>query len=280
MHFVHYNSYTYMINIKRVFSKKNRVLLAELVRTDFKLRYQGSALGYAWSLLRPLFLFCILYIVFVKFLKFGGDIPHYPVYLLLGIVMWNFFDEITSQSLASIVGRGDLIRKINIPRWIIVISSSLSSLINLGLNLIVVGVFMVINMVPLQATAVLLPLSLLELYIFALGLSLFLSAAFVKYRDISYIWEVLMRAGFYLTPIIYTMARIHNVTMQKLIMLNPVAQSIQNARYSLVTHKSVTTYSVFDGGPYMYIPILIVVITLIFGVLYFKRESKYFAENI
>ncbi len=280
MHFVHYNSYTYMINIKRVFSKKNRVLLAELVRTDFKLRYQGSALGYAWSLLRPLFLFCILYIVFVKFLKFGGDIPHYPVYLLLGIVMWNFFDEITSQSLASIVGRGDLIRKINIPRWIIVISSSLSSLINLGLNLIVVGVFMVINMVPLQATAVLLPLSLLELYIFALGLSLFLSAAFVKYRDISYIWEVLMRAGFYLTPIIYTMARIHNVTMQKLIMLNPVAQSIQNARYSLVTHKSVTTYSVFEGGPYMYIPIIIVIVTLIFGVLYFKRESKYFAENI
>ena len=280
MHFVHYNSYTYMINIKRVFSKKNRVLLAELVRTDFKLRYQGSALGYAWSLLRPVFLFCILYIVFVKFLKFGGDIPHYPVYLLLGIVMWNFFDEITSQSLASIVGRGDLIRKINIPRWIIVISSSLSSLINLGLNLVVVGVFMVINMVPLQATAVLLPLSLLELYIFALGLSLFLSAAFVKYRDISYIWEVLMRAGFYLTPIIYTMARIHNVTMQKLIMLNPVAQSIQNARYSLVTHKTITTYSVFDGGPYMYIPLLIVVITLIFGVLYFKRESKYFAENI
>lgn len=269
-----------MINIKRVFSKKNRVLLAELVRTDFKLRYQGSALGYAWSLLRPLFLFCILYIVFVKFLKFGGDIPHYPVYLLLGIVMWNFFDEITSQSLASIVGRGDLIRKINIPRWIIVISSSLSSLINLGLNLVVVGVFMAINMVPLQATAILLPLSLLELYIFALGLSLFLSAAFVKYRDISYIWEVLMRAGFYLTPIIYTMARIHNVTMQKLIMLNPVAQSIQNARYSLVTHKTITTYSVFDGGPYMYIPLLIVVITLIFGVLYFKRESKYFAENI
>ena len=269
-----------MINIKRVFSKKNRVLLKELVRTDFKLRYQGSALGYAWSLLRPLFLFCILYIVFVKFLKFGGDIPHYPVYLLLGIVLWNFFDEITSQSLTSIVGRGDLIRKINIPRWIVVISVSFSALINLSLNLIVVGVFMIINHVGLQSSAVFVPLSLLELYLFALGLSLFLSAAFVKYRDISYIWEVLMRAGFYLTPIIYTMTRIHNVTMQKVIMLSPVAQSIQNIRYQLVTHKTVTTYSVFKGGPYMYVPLIFVTVVLVVGVIYFKKQSKYFAENI
>ncbi len=76
---------------RRVFSKQNRALLAELVRTDFKLRYQGSVLGYAWSLLRPLFLFVILYAVFVKFLKIGGDVPHFPVYLLLGIVIWNFY---------------------------------------------------------------------------------------------------------------------------------------------------------------------------------------------
>src|SRR3990167_5968382 len=104
--------------ITRVFSKKNRSLLAELVRTDFKLRYQGSVLGYAWSLLRPLLLFLILYVVFVRFLKIGGDIPHFPVYLLLGIVLWNFFAEMTAQSLGSIVSRGDLVRKIRIPRWI------------------------------------------------------------------------------------------------------------------------------------------------------------------
>src|SRR5580693_8462127 len=130
---------------KRIFSKKNRALLAELVRTDFKLRYQGSVLGYAWSLLKPLLLFVILYIVFVYFLKIGKGVPHYPVYLLLGIVLWNFFNEMTSQSLGSIVGRGDLIRKIRIPRWIIVISTSLSAMINFLLNLIVVGIFMLIN---------------------------------------------------------------------------------------------------------------------------------------
>src|SRR3989344_8140867 len=108
-------------------SKKNRALLAELVRTDFKLRYQGSMLGYAWSLLRPLLLFLILYVVFVKFLKIGEGVPHFPVYLLFGIVVWNFFLEMTTRSLTSIVERGDLIRKIRIPRWIIVLSSSISA---------------------------------------------------------------------------------------------------------------------------------------------------------
>src|SRR3981081_1309190 len=108
--------------MKHIFSNKNRALLSELVRTDFKLRYQNSALGYAWSLLRPLLLFLILYVVFVRFLKLGTGVEHYPVYLLLGIVIWNFFTEMTVQSLGSIVARGDLIRKIRIPRWIIVLS--------------------------------------------------------------------------------------------------------------------------------------------------------------
>src|SRR5688572_25470451 len=121
--------------VQNTLSKQNRALLRELVATDFKLRYQGSVLGYAWSLLRPLLLFCILYLVFVQFLKIDYGVPHSAVYLLLGIVIWNFFSEMTSQSLGSIVGRGDLIRKIRIPRWIIIISSSLSALINFGLNL-------------------------------------------------------------------------------------------------------------------------------------------------
>src|ERR1700745_4002139 len=138
--------------MRHIYSKQNRALLSELVRTDFKLRYQGSVLGYAWSLLRPLLLFVILYMVFVKVLKSGGDIPHFPVYLLLGVVIWNFFLEMTTQSLGSIVGRGDLIRKIRIPRWMIVFSSSISALINLCLNLVVVAIFMVLNHVPILST--------------------------------------------------------------------------------------------------------------------------------
>ena len=266
--------------MRRFLTKQNRALLSELVRTDFKLRYQGSVLGYAWSLLRPLLLFAILYVVFVKFLKFGGDVPHFPIYLLMGIVIWNFFNEMTVQSIGSIVGRGDLIRKIRIPRWIIVLSSSISALISLGLNLLVVLAFMLLNHVDLMRTALWFPLVMLEVYLLALGVSLFLSAAFVKFRDVSYIWEVILQAGFYLTPILYSLAVIPSELFKKLIMLNPMAQAIQDARYSLVTHQTVTIYKVFDGGWYSLIPFIIVLVVLVGGLLYFRKEAKYFAENI
>jgi ABC-2 type transport system permease protein len=266
--------------IRRIFSKQNRALLSELVRTDFKLRYQGSILGYAWSLLRPLLLFIILYVVFVKFLKLGTGVPHYPVYLLLGIVMWNFFVEMTMQSLGSIVGRSDLIRKIRIPRWIIVFSSSISALINLLLNLVVIAIFMIVNHVDLMRTILWLPLILAEVYVLALGLSLFLSAAFVKFRDVSYIWEVVLQAGFYLTPILYPLSRITNLTLQKLLLLNPMGQAIQDARYSTITHATTIGNNLFQGGWYQYIPYVLVILILVGGAVYFRRESKYFAENI
>ena len=269
-----------MNRIKAVFSKQNKALISELVRTDFKLRYQGSVLGYAWSLLRPLLLFLILYVVFVKFLKIGGDIPHYPVYLLFGMVLWNFFVEMTMQSLGSIVGRGDLIRKIKIPRWIIVLSTSLAAVINLLLNMIVIAVFMVLGHVPVSFSVLYLPLLIVEIYILALGVSLFLSAAFVKYRDLNYIWEVVLQAGFYATPVLYPLSRITNATIQKIILLNPMGQALQDARYSLITHDTLTSQKVFKGDWHEYIAYAIVFIILIIGALYFKSQSKYFAENI
>lgn len=273
-------AYNGLKHMKHLVSKENRALLSELVRTDFKLRYQGSVLGYAWSLLRPLLIFLILYIVFVKFLKIGAAVPHFPVYLLLGIVLWQFFSDMTTQSLGSIVDRGDLMRKIKIPRWMIVFSSSISAVINLLLNMVVIAFFMIVNQVPLQTTILWLPLILLEVYLFALGLSLFLSAAFVKYRDINYIWEVILQAGFYMTPILYPLTLITNVDLQKLIMLNPMAQAIQDARYAMVTHETTTIWKIFDGGWYAATPLIIVGISLIVGLTYFRKESKYFAENI
>jgi ABC-2 type transport system permease protein len=265
--------------VKKILSKQNRALLSELVRTDFKLRYQGSVLGYAWSLLKPLMMFAILYVVFAKFLRIGGSIPHYPIYLLLGIVMWSFFSEMTSQSLGSIVGRGDLIRKIRIPRWIIVMSASVSALISLSLNLIVIAVFLVLNQVDLTPRLLLLPLSLLEVYVFALGVSFLLAAAFVKFRDLSNIWDVVIQAGFYLTPIIYPLALITNETFQKILLLSPMSQAIQDARYNTVTQET-TTIGSLSSGWFLFVPITLVVVTVVVGVLYFKKESKYFAENI
>lgn len=269
-----------MDRIRAIFSKQNRALLSELVRTDFKLRYQGSVLGYAWSLLRPLLIFAILYVVFIKFMHVNYGIPHSAVYLLLGIVIWNFFNEMTVLSLGSIVGRGDLIRKIRIPRWIIIFSSSLSAVINLLLNLVVVAIFMVVNKVDIIDTAPLLIFILIEVYMLALGLSLFLSAAFVKFRDIGYIWEVIMQAGFYLTPILYPIARLTNVTLQKLVLLNPMGQAIQDARYVLITHQTTTIRTIFEGGWYQYLPFVIVVVVFVGGLAYFKSQASSFAENI
>lgn len=276
--------------LNNLISKKNRVLLSELVRTDFKLRYQGSVLGYAWSLLRPLFLFLILYVVFTQFLRFGEGVPNFPVYLLLGIVLWQFFSDTTTQSLTSIVDRGDLIRKIRIPRWMIVLTSSVSAVINLGLNLIVVGVLMVISKVDVSVMILWLPFVIAQIYIFATGLALLLSAAYVKYRDLSFIWEVLMQAGFYLTPIIYPLSLIKPITIMgmtlsqaaihKALLLNPMGQAIQDARSLVVSTDAITIAEVWGTSMIRLAPVAMSVIILVVGVLYFRKESKYFAENV
>jgi ABC-2 type transport system permease protein len=145
--------------------------------------------------------------------------------------------------------------------------------------LVVIG-FLFINHVDLLSTTLWLPLILLEVYIFALGISLVLATAYVKYRDISYIWEVILNAGFYLTPILYPLALITNLTLQKLIMINPMAQAIQAARYSSISHQTITTSQLFGGGALKFVPYLIVILVFVVGLIYFRKESKYFAENI
>lgn len=270
------------MSLRNIFSKRNRVLLRELVITDFKLRYQGSVLGYLWSLLKPLLLFAILYVVFVKFLKFGAGIEHFPVYLLLGIVMWTFFTEATGQGMAAIVARGELIRKINFPKYIIVISGTISALINLLLNLVVVVVFMIINGVHVHWSLLLFPLNILELYVFSLAVAFYLAALYVKYRDIAHIWEVFLQGAFYATPILYPISLIVAVSplAAQLLMLNPVAQVIQDARYNAITHQSVTTQGLSSDIYVTLLPYILVVLAIVYASYYFKKNQKYFAENV
>lgn len=256
------------------------ILLKQLVRTDFKLRYQGSALGYVWSLLRPLLLFVTLYFVFVKFLKVGNGIPHYPVYLLLGIVLWNYFTEVTMGGVGSIVGRGDLLRKLNFPKYVIVLAGSFSALINLALNFVVISIFMVVNHIGLTWEAIVLLPLVVELFIFAIGLAFFLSALYVKFRDVSYIWEVVLQAGFYATPILYPLTRIPH-KYAKFLILNPIAQIIQDARYVLVTHQTQTINQVFGGDKWIWgIPITFTLLVVMIAGIYFKKRSRFFAEEI
>jgi ABC-2 type transport system permease protein len=255
------------------------ILLRELVITDFKLRYQSSALGYVWSLLRPLALFIILYFVFVRFLKVGDGIEHYPVYLLVGIVLWNYFGEVTNNGVGAIVGRGDLLRKLNFPKYVIVLAGSFSALINLFLNSLVVVLFMVINQVEISVSALWVPLLIIELFIFAMSLAFLLGALFVKLRDVNYIWEVIMQGAFYATPIIYPIAIIPELA-QKILILNPVAQIIQDMRHSLITHQSATIGTIYHSEWMRLIPILIVLIVAVISISYFRKQSKHFAEEV
>lgn len=255
------------------------ILLKQLVITDFKLRYQGSILGYMWSLLRPLAIFVILYIVFTRFLRIGDGIPHYPVYLLLGIVLWNFFIEVTTGSVGVVVAKGDLMRKINFPKYVIILAGSVSALINLFLNLLVVLLFMFINGVDFRLAGLFFPLLVLELFVFSLAVGFFLSAAFVRFRDIGYIWEVLTQAAFYATPILYPLALVP-VQYAKLLILNPLAQIIQDSRYVLITDQTQTVGSLYTNELMRLVPLAIVGVSVIVAVTYFRKRSRFFAEEV
>ena len=270
------------MNIPHILNKKNRILLKELTKTDFKLRYQGSVLGYLWALLRPLMMFAILYIVFAKLLKIGGDIPHYPVYLLCGTTMWSFFTECTSQGIQAIVNRGDLLRKISFPKYIVVVSATLTAVINMLINLVVIIIFALINGVePSWSWSLVVP-AIFELYVPSLGIAFLLGSINVKYRDITSIWDVLVQALFYAVPILYPISLIAatSTTAAKIILLNPISQAIQDIRFGLITNETITTWNYLDHIIFALIPIFLTLALLIIGSLIFRKKSKFFAEEV
>ncbi len=271
------------MSIKNILSRRNRILLRELVITDFKLRYQGSVLGYLWSLLKPLLLFAIMYTVFVHFLRFGQGLEHFAVSFLFGIILWTFFLEATSQGMQAIVERGDLIRKINFPKYIIVISATISALINLIFNLVIVLIFAIIDGVDFRWSALLFPINIVELYALALALAFLLSALYVKFRDIGHIWDVLMQGIFYATPIFYPLQMVlqYNLLAAKILMMSPIAVIVQDSRYNVITHTDTMTASQVINNPWaLAAPHIIVLSLIVIATLYFKKSQKYFAENI
>ncbi len=255
------------------------ILLQQLVKTDFKLRYQGSVLGYLWSLLRPLALFTIMYVVFLKFLRFNYGVPHSKVYLLLGLVLWNFFVEITSNGVSAIVGKGDLLRKINFPKYVVILAVSFSALINLAINAVVIAIFMFFDHVHVGPKILLVIPLVVELYVLALALAFFLSAMFVKLRDMSYIWEVILQALFYATPIFYPLIQVP-LKYSKYMLLSPIAQNIQDLRHVVVTGQSQTVAMLWHTRAIRLIPFALVLIMAVVGVQFFRKHARNFAEEI
>ncbi len=208
--------------------------------------------------------------------------PHWPVAMLLGIVLWNFFAEVTNQGLKSVVNSGGIIRKINFPKYVIVLATSASAFINLLINLIVVAIFMVINQVELSWAILLLPIFIIEIFLFGIGLAFILGTAYVKFRDVNYIWEIIMQALFYGSAVIYPISRVIEMSpgIAQVILFNPAAQAIQDARAVAISSELPTLYSISDNLLIAFIPHLITILVLLFGAWQFKKRSPYFAEEV
>jgi ABC-2 type transport system permease protein len=253
-------------------------LVLQMSITDFRLKYSGSVLGYLWSIVKPLLLFGVLYVVFTYFFSLGKGIKDYPVYLLIGIVFWSFFADGTMNGMHSVVNRGDLIRKVNFPKLVIVLAAIITSFLTFVLNLVIVLVFLALaKIVPSTTIVVLLP-AICEMTLLILGVSLILSTLYVKFRDMAHIWEVFIQILFYATPIIYPISYIPE-DWKKLLMINPVAQIIQDIRWAFLGRDVVTSESILPGALFL-LPIALTVIILLVGLLLFSKTADSFAEEI
>ena len=172
-------------------------------------------------------------------------------------MLWNFFAETTNVGITSVVNRGDVIRKINFPKYVIVLASSFSALVNLLINMVIIIIFMLIDGVGFSWTMLAAPIYVVELFLFALGIAFFLGAVFVRLRDVNYIWEIIMQGLFYGSIVIYPVQMVLDKGKQltELLLLNPVAQSIQDIRYSLISHDMPTLITISKNFTYMFVPL-------------------------
>jgi len=253
--------------------RKNYLYLTSIIAvTDFKLKYDNSALGYLWSLMKPLLMFGTLYLVFSVFIRW--EVENYKLYLLLGIILWSFFSEITLNSMVMLEVKASIIKKVYFPRWIIVIASSLTSVLTLLLNIIVFFIFFIFSGADFHIRGFVLFIYLIELYILAVGIALLLCALYPKFRDIHHIWEVFVQLGFWATPIIYPIS-IVPAKFHTFIFLNPVARIIQGCRQALIE----------PGGNFLALKnhiFIFAVASVVFflGITLFNKLSDSFAEDL
>lgn len=198
---------------------KFQPLLKELVARDIKIKYRRSVLGVLWTLLNPLFMMIVLSVVFSNLFKF--DIENFPLYLLSGQVIFNFFNDTTTSSMGAIISNGSLIKKIYVPKYLFVLSRVFSSFINLMASFTALMLVMVAMRVEMNWTVVFVPIPLLFLVGFSLGIGLILAAITVKFRDIMHLYSVFTTALMYLTPMIYPMSILPD-WLSPIVKANPV----------------------------------------------------------
>lgn len=254
-------------------------LTLTLATTDFKLRYFGSALGYLWSLVRPLLYFGVLYVVFTQFFKAGAGVPHYAVYLLTAIMLWTFFAETTTACVQCLVAREGLLRKIRFPRLAVPLSVSLTALFNLATNLLVVFVFAFAEGLTPRWSWFELPLLVALLAILAVGAGMLLSALFVRFRDIQPIWEVVAQLLFYGSAVMYTAATFP-LEYERIMLCNPLTAIFTQMGHAFVS-PSIHSAAVYIGGwERLLIPLGLIALIFALGLWFFSREAPRIAERL
>ncbi|MBE6969716.1 MAG: ABC transporter permease [Ruminococcaceae bacterium] len=199
--------------------KKHQFLFEELVKRDFKKKYKRTVLGMAWSVLSPLLTLLVMRIVFSRF--FGRTIEHFTTYLFCGNLVFSFFNESSSQGMTSLMGNAGIITKVNVPKYLFLLSKNVQCLINFGLTLCVFFIFCILDKITFTWRFLLLPVPILGLVLFNIGLGLVLSAFYVFFRDIQYLWNVFTTLLCYLSAIFYSIDKFGPLG-QKLFLLNPV----------------------------------------------------------
>ncbi|HUR86513.1 MAG TPA: ABC transporter permease [Solirubrobacteraceae bacterium] len=255
-------------------------LARTLAATDWKVRFYGSALGYVWSLLRPLLLFGIVYVVFSEVVGADAGVADYGVILLLAMILYFFFAEVTSGGTTAMVDRESLLRKIGFPRAVVPLAVALVAAMNLALNLVVLAVFVVASGVQPRWSWLALPIPIALMLVFATGVALLLSALYVRYRDVRPIWEVLLQALFYATPILYPIQAVlgRSETLATVALCNPIAAIIQESRHLLVGGMSLG--EAIGSDALIAIPLAIIAGVTWLGVVVFDRMAPRAAEEL
>jgi ABC-2 type transport system permease protein len=254
-------------------------LLYLIAVNDFKKTYFGTMLGYLWSLARPLMLFGVLLAVFTQVFRIGSQVPHYPVLLLFNVVLFGFFQEATLMAVASIVGQEAVVRKTQFPRLVIPLSVVLTSLFNLGPNLVVVFIFILSFGVDPTWAWLLLPVLLLVLVAITSAVSMIVASLYPRFRDMSIIWTVLSTVLFYATPVLYPVDKVPD-TLRHIIMLNPLAPLFELARKWIIDPSAPGPAAAAGGWVRLLAPLAIFVATCVFAVWVFRREAPRIAEQL
>ncbi len=254
-------------------------LLYLIAVTEFKRTYFGTALGYVWSLVRPLLLFAVLLFVFTQIFRLGSEVPNYPVLLLFNVVLFTFFQEASSASVTSVVRQESIVRKTQFPRLVIPLAVVLTALFNLALNLIAVFIFILAYGVDPMWSWLLLPVIVGVLALLTTAVSMLLSSLYVRFRDVEIIWSVLVMALFYGTPLLYPLELVPQ-RFQDLILLNPLTPLFVQARHWIIDPSAETAVEAAGGWLQLAPSILIFAGICLAAVVTFRRAAPHIAEEL